>query len=207
MQRDFLGYGDTPPAMRWPGDAGLAVSVVLNVEEGAELSIAAGDERNETVHEVVQEVKGAPDLCLASNFEYGTRIGSAPAASPEELAVKTRPTHELLMKPLPAFKAELGWRLGLALAALNFVVLGLAVASVNPRAARSTSLVFALFAFIVYYNLMTLGQSWVGAGRLGLIPFMASLHGGMLLVAAAILAARHNQWSIRNLLRRQAVQP
>ena len=65
-------------------------------------------------------------------------------------------------------RAELGWRLGLALAAINFVVLGLAVASVNPRAARSTSLVFALFAFIVYYNLMTLGQSWVGAGRLGL---------------------------------------
>jgi lipopolysaccharide export system permease protein len=96
---------------------------------------------------------------------------------------------------------------GLALAALNFVVLGLAVASVNPRAARSTSLVFALFAFIVYYNLMTLGQSWVGAGRLGLSPCMASLHGGMLVVAAAILAARHNQWSIRNLLRRQAVQP
>jgi allantoinase len=75
MSRDFLGYGDQPPAMRWPGQAGLALSVVLNVEEGAELSLAAGDEHNESVHEVVQEVKGAPDLCLASNFEYGTRVG------------------------------------------------------------------------------------------------------------------------------------
>jgi peptidoglycan/xylan/chitin deacetylase (PgdA/CDA1 family) len=74
-QRDFLGYGDHPPAMRWPGDAGLAVSLVLNVEEGAELSLADGDATNESVHEVTQAVLGAPDLCLASHFEYGTRVG------------------------------------------------------------------------------------------------------------------------------------
>ena len=104
------------------------------------------------------------------------------------------------MQPLPAYRAELGWRLGLAFAALNFVVLGLAVASVNPRAARSTGLVFALFGFIVYYNLMTLGQSWVGAGRLGLASFMVLLHGGMLAVSLLVLAIRHNQWSVRRLL-------
>ena len=74
-QRDFLGYGDRPPAMRWPGDAGLAVSLVLNIEEGAELSMADGDATNESVHEVTQAVHGAPDLCLASHFEYGTRVG------------------------------------------------------------------------------------------------------------------------------------
>jgi allantoinase len=74
-QRDFLGYGDHPPAMCWPDDAGLAVSIVLNVEEGAELSLADGDATNESVHEVTQPVLGAPDLCLASHFEYGTRVG------------------------------------------------------------------------------------------------------------------------------------
>jgi allantoinase len=75
IDRDFIGYGATPPAMRWPGDAGLAVSVVLNIEEGAELSVRDGDERNEAVHEVVHEIQGAPDLCMASHFEYGTRVG------------------------------------------------------------------------------------------------------------------------------------
>ncbi|MGA1080043.1 MAG: polysaccharide deacetylase family protein [Steroidobacteraceae bacterium] len=74
-QRDFLGYGDNPPAMSWPDRNGLAVSFVLNIEEGAELTLLAGDERNEAVHEVTQEVRGAPDLCLASHFEYGTRVG------------------------------------------------------------------------------------------------------------------------------------
>ncbi len=100
--------------------------------------------------------------------------------------------------------AELGWRVGLALAALNFVVLGLALASANPRAARSTSMVLALFAFIVYYNLMTLGQSWVGSGRMGLVPFMALLHGGTLGAGMLLLAIRHNQWTPRRLWARRS---
>ena len=74
-RRDFRGYGDRPPDPRWPGDSRLAVSVVVNVEEGAELSLADGDERNEFVHEVVEEVVGAPDLCMESHFEYGMRAG------------------------------------------------------------------------------------------------------------------------------------
>ena len=73
--RDFRGYGDVPPAIRWPGDARLAVSLVVNVEEGAELSLGMGDEENEPVYEVVEEVRGARDLCMESHFEYGTRAG------------------------------------------------------------------------------------------------------------------------------------
>ena len=73
--RDFSGYRWNYPALRWPGDAGLAVSFVLNVEEGAELALSAGDERNESRHEVNHEVLGAPDLCMESQFEYGARVG------------------------------------------------------------------------------------------------------------------------------------
>lgn len=73
--RDFTGYGDAPPAIRWPGSAGLAVSFVLNIEEGAEFALSAGDGRNEGCHEVNHEVRGAPDLCMESHFEYGARVG------------------------------------------------------------------------------------------------------------------------------------
>jgi len=83
------------------------------------------------------------------------------------------------------------------LAAFNLVVLGLALASVNPRAGRSSSLVLALLAFIVYLNCMTLGQTWVAAGRVRFIPFMLLLHAGMLALGALVLAARHNGWSWR----------
>ena len=73
--RDFKGYGGAPPDPRWPGDARVAVSFVVNVEEGAELSRSMGDERNEGRYEVVDEVVGAEDPCMESHFEYGTRAG------------------------------------------------------------------------------------------------------------------------------------
>jgi lipopolysaccharide export system permease protein len=87
------------------------------------------------------------------------RRTDAGAASPRHLGSGAR----------PAVSGRTGLAPGLPLAALNFVVLGLAMASVNPRP-RSTSLVLALLAFMVYYNLMTVGQAgW--AGRVGMLPF------------------------------------
>ncbi|MDQ2082919.1 polysaccharide deacetylase family protein [Xanthobacteraceae bacterium Astr-EGSB] len=73
--RDFRGFHGAEPAVRWPHDARLAVSIVVNVEEGAELSLAAGDEANEFVYEAIERVDGERDLCMESHYEYGTRRG------------------------------------------------------------------------------------------------------------------------------------
>jgi allantoinase len=75
--RDFAGYRAGEPAIRWPDGARLAVSVVVNVEEGAELSLAAGDEANEFIYEAAERVEGARDLCMESHYEYGARRGWA----------------------------------------------------------------------------------------------------------------------------------
>ena len=74
-RRDFKGYFGAEPAPDWPGGARLAVSFVVNVEEGAELSIGDGDPRNEFTYEIREEVEGAPDLCMETHFAYGTRQG------------------------------------------------------------------------------------------------------------------------------------
>ena len=71
--RDFRGYGSNPPFACWPRDARLAMSVVVNIEEGAELSVAAGDEKNEFIYEAIERVDGLRDLCMESHYEYGTR--------------------------------------------------------------------------------------------------------------------------------------
>lgn len=73
--RDFAGYRHGVPDIRWPGGARLAVSVVVNIEEGAELSLGDGDERNEQIYEAVELVEGARDLCMESHYEYGPRAG------------------------------------------------------------------------------------------------------------------------------------
>lgn len=74
-ERDLAGYGARQPFPCWPNGARLAVSVVVNVEEGAELSLADGDTRNESIHEIREEVVGAVDTCMTSHFGYGPRAG------------------------------------------------------------------------------------------------------------------------------------
>ena len=66
-----------PPcyASPWPDNARLAVSLVVNFEEGAELSIARGDERNESIYEAVERVEAAPDPCMESHFAFGVKSG------------------------------------------------------------------------------------------------------------------------------------
>lgn len=70
--RDFQGYGKQLPAVVWPGGARVAVSFVLNFEEGAEYSISDGDARNEAIYEVIDRQDSA-DPCIDSHFEYATR--------------------------------------------------------------------------------------------------------------------------------------
>ncbi|WP_165224557.1 polysaccharide deacetylase family protein [Affinirhizobium pseudoryzae] len=74
-RRNFIGYRDGYPDIVWPNGGRLAVSFVVNVEEGAELSIADADERNESVYEAREEVIGIPDPCMESHYGYGPRVG------------------------------------------------------------------------------------------------------------------------------------
>jgi hypothetical protein len=41
--RDLIGYGANPPNPEWPNGAKIAVSIVLNYEEGSESTPANGD--------------------------------------------------------------------------------------------------------------------------------------------------------------------
>ncbi len=76
MKRDLIGYGGKPPAVKWPGGARLAVSVVVNFEEGAELSLEAGDSAAERIGEVSTIIPpGVRDIGQEQQFAYGMRAG------------------------------------------------------------------------------------------------------------------------------------
>jgi allantoinase len=75
--RDLIGYGSRPPVVRWPLEARVAVSFVLNYEEGGESCVLHGDAHSESV---LTDVGGEPlpnarNLNVESNFEYGSRVG------------------------------------------------------------------------------------------------------------------------------------
>ncbi len=76
--RDLIGYGRMPPDAEWPNGARLALSFVLNYEEGGERTIMEGDGESESfLHEVVgaPPTTGRRNLNTESMFEYGSRAG------------------------------------------------------------------------------------------------------------------------------------
>lgn len=73
--RDFAGYGATPPQADWPGGARVAVSLVINVEEGSENSVRRGDAVNDRIFDMTAEPFPHPDIAMESHFDYGPRVG------------------------------------------------------------------------------------------------------------------------------------
>ena len=75
--RDLIGYGRRPPEVRWPHNARVAVSFVLNYEEGGESCILHGDTHSESVLTDVggNALPNARNLNVESTFEYGSRVG------------------------------------------------------------------------------------------------------------------------------------
>lgn len=77
MTRDLVGYGGTWPDFTWPNGSRLAVSIVVNFEEGAELQVLDGDPASERIGEVISVVPdGKADPGQAQIFAYGTRAGA-----------------------------------------------------------------------------------------------------------------------------------
>ena len=144
---------------------------------------------------------GQGDLKISEFEEYGTQIEGDLLGAANYIPVNTRPTLELLTNRTPAYMAELSWRLGMIFAAINFIIIGIAASSVNPRMGRSSNLVFALFCFIFYYNLLNLGQNWIANGAMSLAGFMLALHGGALVAGLLWLTKRHHNWQWRDLMR------
>jgi peptidoglycan/xylan/chitin deacetylase (PgdA/CDA1 family) len=75
-RRDLIGYGRQAPKVFWPDGARVAVSLVINYEEGSEASHPAGDGRDEHFAELAYPKDPAVrDLATESIHQYGSRAG------------------------------------------------------------------------------------------------------------------------------------
>ncbi len=76
--RNLIGYGANPPNPQWPGNARVAVSFVLNYEEGGERCLLHGDDESEAFLSEIpsaQPIKGERHISMESIYEYGSRVG------------------------------------------------------------------------------------------------------------------------------------
>lgn len=139
-----------------------------------------------------------------SEFEhYGVLINEKAQGVGRALQPQALSTRTLIAGRTPAFLGELSWRIGLALAGLNLVLIGLAVSSVNPRIGRNGNLVFSLFTFILYYNLVNLGSTRIASGTSDFWGLLLALHGGAFIVTTLLLIKLHWNWSLTHSLRRR----
>ena len=145
----------------------------------------------------LERVAGQPSMKVSEFEEYGTQTGESGPVSDSTPEAKMLSIQALIMTPSRSNMSELAWRIGLALTAVNIVILALALSSVNPRGGRSTSLIFGLLAFVVYNNMLNLGQGWISMGMVSFSHFLIVLHGGVFALALAWLIKRNSNWVLR----------
>ncbi len=124
---------------------------------------------------------------LASFSQYELVIGENTGRDAVQRLPSAIDTIDLLRSPTPRNQGELAWRFGLMLAAANLLLLGIGLSASAPRRASNWNLLFALLAFVVYFNLVNLSQAWIAAGRFAAMPLMLVLHGGALCIGAGLI--------------------
>jgi allantoinase len=77
-KRDLVGYNGKPPKVTWPGNARIAILLVVNYEEGSEPAVGDGDPAPERALSESQPrpwPEGKRDLAMETMYEYGSRVG------------------------------------------------------------------------------------------------------------------------------------
>lgn len=146
-------------------------------------------------------VPGQRDYKVLEFSRYAMRIESAPPKDPLP-HLQAMSTLELWQQPTTWHISELEWRIGLPLSAIILALLAIPLSYVNPRSGRSFNLIIALILYMVYYNMISVTNTWVGAGKLSPAMGLIGIHGVMLSVVTIFFYRRMTLLSMRRVLRK-----
>lgn len=118
---------------------------------------------------------GSPEFRIMEYATYAVRVETKEARGIEKTPKNTQ-TLELIENPSPAYQAELLWRIGLPVSAIILALLAIPLSFVNPRAGRSANMLLAVFTYLVYNNMMTIGQAWVASGKVSFMTGLLGVH-------------------------------
>jgi lipopolysaccharide export system permease protein len=152
---------------------------IENTPEASFLVLDRG-QRNE------QDLKTS-EKTVARFESYRVQAGERAMRNAENLPHKAQRTIELLRGPEPRAQGELTWRLGLTLGAANLLLLGIGLSATQPRRASNWNMLFALLAFVIYYNMINLTKAWVAGGKMGMGLALVMTHGAALTLAVGLL--------------------
>ena len=144
---------------------------------------------------------GQRDYRIVAFARYAMRIESA-ATSQVQTSARTMPTPELWRNPTTWNLSELEWRLGLPMSAAVLALLAIPLSYVNPRAGRSLNLVMAIILYMLYSNMISVTNAWVGWGKISPGIGLWGIHALMLLVTALLFYWRMTLFSLRRALKK-----
>ena len=139
---------------------------------------------------------GTPEYRVMEFERYALRTETREARgmsdSPRGLSLR-----RLLREPTPTNLGELLWRIGVPVSAALLALLAIPLSFVNPRAGRANNLIFAVLAFMIYSNLISLSQAWVARGKLPFELGVWAVHLVMLLILLLMFWQRLSLFSWR----------
>ncbi|MCX7193629.1 MAG: LPS export ABC transporter permease LptF [Proteobacteria bacterium] len=144
---------------------------------------------------------GQRDYRIVEFERYAMRIDSV-ATKSSLPNLRALPTQALWRNPTSWNLSELEWRLGLPISAAVLSLLAIALSYVNPRAGRSLNLILAIVLYMLYSNMISVTNAWVGQGKLSPGIGLWGIHALMLLITVLLFYWRMSLFSWRRVFRK-----
>lgn len=135
---------------------------------------------------------GQLDYEIAQFEEYGTRV-TPPDFIYTSAKRKVVSSSALLESDDLEDKAELQWRIAAPVTVLLLVLLAVPLSHAKPRQGRYGKLIYGIIAYLVYVNLLGVGQAAITSGVVPPALGMWWVH-ALVLSVALLLIARRNGW-------------
>jgi len=112
--------------------------------------------------------------------------------TPPSYSPKESPSLALLEDPNPVAMGEILWRIGLPLMALGLVLVAVPLAYVNPRRGNYINLIYAVFTYLIYSNLLNISQTLVSDGKQSFMTAFWPIHVFAIFIAFILVRNRMN---------------
>lgn len=149
---------------------------IIVANKGSRYQAENGD--NFILLEKGRRYQGKPKTAEFSTTEfesYAIRLETKEAA-PKRVKTEMVSTDKLLSSENPRDKAELQSRLAIPISAIILVLLAIPMSFVDPRAGRSLNLMLAIFIYIIYNNMLSIFEAWIGQGKINPILGLWPVH-------------------------------
>jgi lipopolysaccharide export system permease protein len=154
------------------------------------LHTVAADGTSQTIELLDGErLEGIPGSAQFRSMDFAEH--TIPVPVPPVNAVITdldaQPTAALLSSRDPRRLAQLQWRISMPLMCIVLTVLAVPLAHLRPRQGRYARIWLAVVVYLVYSNLISLGQAWIAHGAISAALGLWWTHAAVVLLALAVI--------------------